>query len=227
MATNITWHQSHITRPDRERHLNQHGVALWFTGLSGSGKSTIATALERELVLQHKKTTYVLDGDNIRHGLNKDLGFGPGDRQENIRRIGEVCNLFIDSGMIVLAAFVSPYKEDRDKVRSLLDGSEKTDNDAVLENSSTQQPQTSNARKNFIEIHVQADVSTCEKRDPKGLYKRARAGEIKNFTGIDAPFEAPDNPELVLNSGDKSVEECVAQLMEFLKDGGYLSAGAE
>mmetsp|Transcript_18800 Transcript_18800/g.40916 ORF Transcript_18800/g.40916 Transcript_18800/m.40916 type:complete len:209 (-) Transcript_18800:2003-2629(-) len=202
MATNITWHDSHVTRSDRECHLNQRGVTLWFTGLSGSGKSTIATALERELLLRHKKTIYVLDGDNIRHGLCSDLGFGTTDRQENIRRIGEVCNLFTDAGTIVLAAFVSPYKEDRDKVRLLLG--------------------KNGERKNFIEIHVQASVSTCEERDPKGLYKRARAGEIPNFTGISAPFEAPENPEVVLKSGEKSVEECVSQLVTYLKDGGYL-----
>mmetsp|Transcript_15930 Transcript_15930/g.38280 ORF Transcript_15930/g.38280 Transcript_15930/m.38280 type:complete len:187 (+) Transcript_15930:231-791(+) len=176
---------------------------LWFTGLSGSGKSTIATALERELLLNHGKTSYVLDGDNIRHGLNKDLGFGPTDREENIRRIGEVCNLFTDAGIIVLAAFVSPYKEDRNKVRSLLESGD---------------------RKDFIEIHVQASVSTCEERDPKGLYKRARSGEIPNFTGISAPFEEPENPEVCLKSGEKSVEDCVTQLIECLKDRGYLSA---
>lgn len=179
-------------------------LKLWFTGLSGSGKSTIATALERELLLTHKKTTYVLDGDNIRHGLCKDLGFGPTDRQENIRRIGEVCNLFTDAGIIVLAAFVSPYREDRDKVRQLL--------------------KDDTGRNNFIEIHVQASVDVCEGRDPKGLYKKARAGEIPNFTGISAPFEAPENAEITLNSGDKSVDECVAQLIKFLQDGGYLSA---
>lgn len=222
MSTNITWHHSHINRSDRERHLNQRGVTLWFTGLSGSGKSTIATALERELVMNHKKTTYILDGDNIRHGLNSDLGFGPGDRQENIRRIGEVCNLFTDAGIIVLAAFVSPYKEDRDKVRVLLETGGREADSAAEEKSSTNQP--SGRRKNFIEIYVQADVSTCEQRDPKGLYKRARSGEIKNFTGIDAPFETPENPEVIMSSGEISVEECVSQLITFLNDGGYLSA---
>jgi len=157
-------------------------------------------------LLQHGKTTYVLDGDNIRHGLNKDLGFGPSDRQENIRRIGEVAKLFTDAGVIVLAAFVSPYKEDRDNVRSLLKGGE------------------GGSRKSFVEIYVRASVSTCEARDPKGLYKRARSGEIPNFTGISAPFEEPECPEVVLNTGDKSVEECVEQLVTYLKDGGYLSA---
>lgn len=150
-----------------------------------------------------RKSTYVLDGDNIRHGLNKDLGFGPADREENIRRIGEVCNLFIDAGLIVLAAFVSPYHQDRDKVRSLLETGD---------------------RKDFIEIYVQASVSTCEERDPKGLYAKARAGEIPNFTGISAPFEEPIHPEVILKTGDQSVEDCVALLMKYLKDGGYLSA---
>mmetsp|Transcript_5224 Transcript_5224/g.10698 ORF Transcript_5224/g.10698 Transcript_5224/m.10698 type:complete len:234 (+) Transcript_5224:189-890(+) len=228
MATNITWHHSHITRSDRERHLNQRGVTLWFTGLSGSGKSTIATALERELVRKHKKATYVLDGDNIRHGLNKDLGFGPGDRQENIRRIGEVCNLFIDAGMIVMAAFVSPYKEDRDKVRGLLNKTDEqkfySDGNNEGQNEDSMQ-QLKERTKNFIEIYVKADVSTCEERDPKGLYKRARSGEIKSFTGISAPFEEPDNAEVILDSKEKSVDECVSQLMTYLRDGGYLSAG--
>lgn len=155
----------------------------------------------------HQKATYVLDGDNIRHGLNKDLGFGPTDRQENIRRIGEVCNLFTDAGIIVLAAFVSPYKEDRDNVRRLLN--------------------TDDGRNNFIEVYVKASVETCEERDPKGLYQRARAGEIPNFTGISAPFEEPENPEVVMSTGDNSVEDCVAQLMKYLTDGGYLSARDE
>ena len=203
-SNNITWHQSHIKRVDRESLLNQRGVTLWFTGLSGSGKSTICSALEQKLFAT-KTSSYVLDGDNIRHGLCSDLGFGPGDRQENIRRIGEVCNLFTDAGLIVLAAFVSPYKADRDNVRQLLD---KDDDEA---------------RKNFIEVYVQADVETCEQRDPKGLYKKAKAGEIKNFTGISAPFEAPENPELVLKTGEKSVEECVSELMNYLREGGYLS----
>lgn len=176
--------------------------ASYYPFASGSGKSTIATALERALFREHK-TTYVLDGDNIRHGLNKDLGFGPADREENIRRIGEVCNLFTDSGLIVLAAFVSPYNQDRDKVRSLLETGE---------------------RKDFIEIYVQASVSTCEERDPKGLYAKARAGEIPNFTGVSAPFEEPIHPEVILKTEDQSVEDCVALLMKYLKDGGYLSA---
>ena len=219
MATNVAWHHGHITRSERERQLNQRGVTIWFTGLSGAGKSTVAMALERELVLNHKKSLYVLDGDNIRHGLNKDLGFGPGDRQENIRRIGEVCNLFIDAGLIVLAAFVSPYKGDRDNVRALLEASGKTtDEDECINRA------TGRKHKHFIEVYVQADVSICEQRDPKGLYKKARSGEIKSFTGVsaDAPFEAPVSPELILNTGTTSVEDCVSQLIVYLKDGGYL-----
>lgn len=148
----------------------------------------------------------MLDGDNIRHGLCKDLGFTSDDRVENIRRIGEVCKLFTDAGLITMAAFVSPYREDRDKVRTLLKG----------DNNSN--------RKNFIEIHVKASVATCEERDPKGLYKKARSGEISNFTGISAPFEEPLSPEVVLDSGDRTVDECVAQLISYLIDGGYLSA---
>jgi len=212
MATNITWHSSHLARADREGLLNQRGVTLWFTGLSGAGKSTLCCALENEL-FANKKSTYILDGDNIRHGLCSDLGFGPGDRQENIRRIGEVCNLFADAGLIVLAAFVSPYKADRDNVRQLLDKNQK---DGDESNSNT-------SRKNFIEVYVKADVETCEQRDPKGLWVRAKAGEIKNFTGISAPFEAPENPELVLNTSEKSVEECTSELMNYLREGGYLS----
>jgi adenylylsulfate kinase len=167
--------------------------------------------------LQHKKSLYVLDGDNIRHGLNKDLGFGPGDRQENIRRIGEVCSLFIDAGIIVLAAFVSPYREDRDKVRELLEAV-KNDGDSHADDT------TISRRKNFVEVYVKADVAVCEQRDPKGLYKKARSGEIKSFTGVssDAPFEAPENAELVLDTGSTSVEDCVSQLVKYLRDAGYL-----
>ena len=185
---------------------------------SGSGKSTIATALERELVLKYKKSLYVLDGDNIRHGLNKDLGFGSADRQENIRRIGEVCKLFTDAGLIVLAAFVSPYREDRDKVRALLQEKQTWGVESNGQGASNER------NNNFVEVYVQADISLCEQRDPKGLYKKARLGEIKSFTGVsaDAPFETPANPELVLDTGSMSVEDCVRQLVEYLKDGGYL-----
>mmetsp|Transcript_7023 Transcript_7023/g.11459 ORF Transcript_7023/g.11459 Transcript_7023/m.11459 type:complete len:214 (+) Transcript_7023:53-694(+) len=213
MATNITWHGSHLTRADREGLLNQSSLTIWFTGLSGAGKSTLACALERNLFFM-KKSTYILDGDNIRHGLCSDLGFGPGDRQENIRRIGEVCNLFTDAGLIVLAAFVSPYREDRDGVRQLLEKDQvHVDGESNI-----------NAkRKNFIEVYVKADVATCEQRDPKGLYKKAKAGEIKNFTGVSAPFEAPENPELILDTSEKSVDECTIELIDYLKAGGYLS----
>ena len=197
--------QNLLGRKDKESLLDQHGLVVWLYGLSGSGKSTLAIALEK---LLHGEGIYtqVLDGDNIRHGLCKDLGFTSDDRVENIRRIGEVCKLFTDAGLITMAAFVSPYREDRDKVRTLLKG----------DNNSN--------RKNFIEIHVKASVAICEERDPKGLYKKARSGEISNFTGISAPFEEPLSPEVVLDSGDRTVDECVAQLISYLTDGGYLSA---
>mmetsp|Transcript_12366 Transcript_12366/g.19015 ORF Transcript_12366/g.19015 Transcript_12366/m.19015 type:complete len:222 (+) Transcript_12366:34-699(+) len=212
MATNITWHGSQVTRADREGLLKQQGVTIWFTGLSGSGKSTLCCDLEKKL-FGCKKATYILDGDNIRHGLCSDLGFGPGDRQENIRRIGEVCNLFTDAGLIVLAAFVSPYKADRDNVRKLLD-KDRSDDDG--------ESNTNTKRKNFIEVYVKADVETCEQRDPKGLYKKAKAGEIKHFTGISAPFEVPENPDLVLDTREKSVDELTFELMVYLEVHGYL-----
>ena len=165
-STNITWHEGHVTRKEREKILGQRGVTVWLTGLSGSGKSTVATAAE-QVVLSKDKLAYVLDGDNVRHGLNKNLGFSPEDRTENIRRIGEVAKLFNDSGVVVFTAFISPYREDRDAVRALM------------------------AEGDFVEVWVDADVATCEERDPKGLYKKARAGEIPEFTGISAPYEAP------------------------------------
>jgi adenylylsulfate kinase len=200
-STNITWHAGHVTRLDRERILGQRGVTIWLTGLSGSGKSTIAVAVERELV-QRGHLAYVLDGDNIRHGLNKNLGFSPDDRSENIRRIGEVAKLFTDAGVVVLTAFISPYRADRDAVRVLL------------------------GRGDFIEAWVSATVETCESRDVKGLYAKARAGEIPDFTGISAPYEAPETPELVLDSNRKSVAESVAQVVAYLEEGGYLRAPA-
>jgi adenylylsulfate kinase len=179
--------------------LQQQGVTIWFTGLSGSGKSTIAVAAEAAL-REQGRLTYILDGDNIRQGLNNNLGFSPADRTENIRRIGEVAKLFTDAGVIVLTAFISPYREDRDQVREIM------------------------ASGDFLEVHVSADVETCEKRDVKGLYKKARAGEIPNFTGISAPYEAPEKPEIVMDTGAQSVDESVAQLLGFLQDKGYLSA---
>ena len=198
-STNITWHASHVTRPDRERVLGQRGVTVWLTGLSGSGKSTIAVGAERELV-RRGRLAYVLDGDNIRHGLNKNLGFSPADRTENIRRIGEVAKLFTDAGVIAMTSFISPYRADRDGVRAL------------------------HAPGDFVEVHVAATVDTCESRDVKGLYQRARKGEIPEFTGISAPYEAPERPELVLDTNRQNVEESVASLVAYLEKNGYLSA---
>ncbi|MCH7867757.1 MAG: adenylyl-sulfate kinase [Myxococcales bacterium] len=198
-SKNLTWHDGQVSRTSREEMLGQKGVTIWFTGLSGSGKSTIAVAAEAALRKQGR-LTYILDGDNVRQGLNSNLGFSPEDRTENIRRIGEVSKLFTDAGVIVLTAFISPYREDRDQVREIM------------------------AEGDFLEVHVSTDVETCEKRDVKGLYKKARSGEIPNFTGISAPYEAPEKPELVMKTGAQSVDESVAQLLGFLQDQGYLSA---
>jgi len=183
-ATNITWHEGHVERAGREKLLSQKGVTIWFTGLSACGKSTIAFTLEHAL-MQQGRMAYVLDGDNVRHGLNKNLGFSAEDRAENIRRIGEVAKLFSDGGTISLSSFISPYKNDRDEVRALHEA----------------------ANIAFVEVHVDCSLAEAEKRDPKGLYKKARAGEIKNFTGIDDPYEAPENPEVVFNSGTQTPEE--------------------
>jgi adenylylsulfate kinase len=194
-STNITWHAGHVGRPDRERLLGQRGVTVWLTGLSGSGKSTIAVAAEAALI-ERGRLAYVLDGDNIRHGLNRNLGFSPEDRTENIRRIGEVAKLFTDAGVIVITSFISPYRSDRDAVRALM------------------------AEGDFVEVHVDASLETCESRDVKGLYKKARAGEIPEFTGISAPYEAPFHPELVLDTNAKSVEESVEALLGYLEKRG-------
>lgn len=192
-ATNITWHASTVTKSDR-RVQNGHGsVVLWFTGLSGSGKSTIANAVSSELYRQGINE-YVLDGDNIRHGLNKDLGFSDYDRTENIRRIGEVAKLFVDSGAIVTTAFISPFRSDRDQVRALFEERE------------------------FIEVFVDCPIDECERRDPKQLYAKARRGEIKDFTGIDSPYEAPKRPEIILRSDLLSVEEAVHQVLAYLQE---------
>ena len=191
-ATNITWHAGAITNEDRERLLNQKGIVIWYTGLSGSGKSTLAHAVEEKL-FENGNISYVLDGDNIRHGLNKNLGFSPADREENIRRIGEVSNLFADSGVIAMTAFISPYRGDRDKAREL-----------VLEG-------------RFIEVYVKVPLEVAESRDPKGLYKKARAGEIKEFTGIDAPYEEPLNAELVIDTSEHSLEESADIVINYLK----------
>jgi adenylylsulfate kinase len=198
-ATNITWHPHQVTREDRERVLDQKGVTVWLTGLSGSGKSTIAVAAEEALV-SRGRLAYVLDGDNIRHGLNKNLGFSPEDRTENIRRIGEVAKLFTDAGLVVFTSFISPYRADRDLVRSIHDAGR------------------------FIEVHVAASVETCESRDVKGLYKKARAGEIKEFTGISAPYEAPLTPELTIDTNGEPVEKSVERLVSFLTAKGYLGS---
>jgi len=200
-SSNITWHEGHITREDRESVLGQRGVTIWLTGLSGSGKSTIAVAAEHALV-ERGRLAYVLDGDNVRHGLNSNLGFSPEDRTENIRRIGEVAKLFTDSGVIVFSSFISPYRGDRDNVRALM------------------------GEGDFVEVLVDASLETCEGRDVKGLYQKARAGEIPEFTGISAPYEAPEKPELVLDTNAQSVEESVAQLVAYLEKGGYLGAKA-
>lgn len=198
-ATNVHWHDGEITREQRGQLLGQKGVTLWFTGLSGSGKSTVMVALERALH-EKGKLCYRLDGDNIRLGINKNLGFSAEDRTENIRRIGEVAKLFVDTGVIVLSGFISPYRADREAVREL----HKADN------------------MEFIEIYVDVPLDVAESRDPKGLYKKARAGEIKNFTGIDDPYEAPSNPEIVLKSAELSLEEEVDTLMSLLSERGII-----
>ena len=181
-ATNITWHESSVSKGDREALLKQKGVVIWFTGLSASGKSTIAHAVEEEL-FNRGHLCYVLDGDNIRHGLNKNLGFSPEDREENIRRIGEVANLFAQAGLITMTAFISPYRADRDKARALLKEGE------------------------FLEIYIHVPLDVAEERDPKGLYKKAIAGEIKEFTGISAPYEEPLNPELKIDTSLYGIEQ--------------------
>jgi adenylylsulfate kinase len=201
-ATNITWHEGHVDRTDRENVLGQRGVTIWLTGLSGSGKSTIAVAAEHALV-ERGRLAYVLDGDNVRHGLNSNLGFSPEDRTENIRRIGEVAKLFTDAGVIVFSSFISPYRADRDAVRALMEPGD------------------------FVEVLVDATVETCESRDVKGLYQKARAGEIPEFTGISAPYEAPEKPEITLDTNTQSIEESVQQVLEHLESKGYLAPRAK
>ncbi|AYU54040.1 adenylyl-sulfate kinase [Staphylococcus debuckii] len=192
-SQNITWHDSEVTKKERQEKNGHKSVVLWFTGLSGSGKSTISVALEKAL-FERGVRSYRLDGDNIRHGLNNNLGFSPEDRKENIRRIGEVSKLLADAGLITLTAFISPYREDRDHVREILEDGE------------------------FVEVYTKASVAACEERDPKQLYKKARAGEIKNFTGIDAPYEAPEHPEIIVDTEENSVEEAVEQIIRYLED---------
>ncbi len=199
-AENLTWHGGEVSRADRERAHGHRGATLWLTGLSGSGKSTLAGRLDAKL---HARgcVTYVLDGDNVRHGLNRDLGFAPEERKENIRRIGEVAKLFTDAGVIVLTAFISPYRDDRAQARALLPEGD------------------------FIEVHVDADLDTCESRDPKGLYKKARAGEIRGFTGIDAPYEAPASPEVRVDTSVQNPDACADQVIAWLEAKGILAPG--
>lgn len=195
---NTVWHEPTVFRADREK-LNRHKSAiLWFTGLSGAGKSTLAHAVEDHL---HKLgiRTFVLDGDNIRQGLCKDLGFSDADRTENIRRIGEVSKLMLDAGIVVMTAFISPFRKDRQLVRDLV------------------------KKGDFIEIYCEAPLAVCEERDPKGLYKKARAGQIPEFTGISSPYEAPEHPELVIESGDKSISDCTNEIISFLEKSGVIN----
>lgn len=194
---NIVWHDSHINKEQRAKQKNQKPCIVWFTGLSGSGKSTLANALELKLY-ELGCHTYLLDGDNVRHGLNSDLGFDEDSRVENIRRVGEVSKLFVDSGTIVLTAFISPFKDDRYSVRKLV-----ADNE-------------------FIEVFVNTPLEVCEDRDPKGLYKKARSGEIKNFTGISSPYEEPINPELHIINDKSDIDENIEIIIKYLKENGYI-----
>lgn len=202
-ATNITWHEGSVTRDEREKLLGQKGVTVWMTGLSASGKSTIAVILE-QMLLHQKKHAYRLDGDNIRMGLNKNLGFSAEDRAENIRRIGEVAKLFTDAGVIAITSFISPYKKDRDAVRAGMKPGE------------------------FIEVYINVSLEGAEKRDPKGLYKKARAavaaGKGMGFTGIDDPYEAPDKPEIVIDTEKGKPEDAAKEILAYLEKGGYLKA---
>lgn len=193
----ITWHDHYVSKSRRSSQKRQKPCVLWFTGLSGSGKSTIANAVEQKLFeLGHH--TYLLDGDNVRHGLNKDLGFSDEDRVENIRRIGEVAKLFVDAGLVVISAFISPFRADRQMVRDLVEEGE------------------------FVEIHMATPLSVCEQRDPKGLYKKARQGQIKNFTGIDSVYEVPKSPEIILNTAESEIKDCVEQVIAYLKQNQFI-----
>ncbi len=200
-ATNITWHEGHVGGTERQALLNQQGVTVWFTGLSGSGKSTLAFTVEHALV-QRGHLAYVLDGDNIRHGLNKNLGFSAEDREENIRRIGEVAKLFADCGIITMTSFISPYVKDRDLARALHTA----------------------AGLPFVEVFVNTPIHVCEQRDPKGLYKKARAGQLKGFTGVDDPYEPPPNPELTISAESASPQEAAVIVIEYLETRGIIPA---
>lgn len=196
-STNVHWHEGRVSRADRERAHGHRGVTVWLTGLSGSGKSTIAHRVE-QILIERGCFAYVLDGDNVRHGLCADLGFSAEDRAENIRRIGEVVKLFTEAGAIAISAFISPYRADRDRVRAL------------------------HAEGDFVEVHVDAPLEVCESRDPKGLYRKARAGEIRDFTGIDAPYEPPEHPELVLDTASRDLEGCASELVAYLEARGIV-----
>ena len=198
MNTNIIWHNQLIKKEDRAKNTSQRAVILWFTGLSGSGKSTIANALE-EMLYYNNNFTYLLDGDNVRHGLNKDLSFDDKSRVENIRRVGEVSKLFVDSGQIVLSAFISPFRSDRNMIKSLVEKEE------------------------FIEIFIDTPLEICEKRDPKGLYQKARAGEIKNFTGIDSPYEIPIEPTIHIKNDELSIEKACKKIINYLITNNYIT----
>jgi adenylylsulfate kinase len=197
-SKNIVWHHATITKEDREKLFSQKGVVIWFTGLSGSGKSTLANEVEGAL-FERGCHTYILDGDNIRHGLNKDIGFSPKDREENIRRIGEVAHLFAQAGVIVMTAFISPYLADREMARKL------------------------NKEGEFIEIYCRCALEECERRDTKGLYKKARAGEVKEFTGISAPYEEPAQPELILDTDKESLKESAGKVLAWLEKQGIIA----
>lgn len=197
--SNIVWHDHHVSKSTRSEQKNQKACVLWFTGLSGSGKSTIANALESKLY-EMGKHTYLLDGDNVRHGLNKDLGFSDQDRIENIRRIGEVSKLFVEAGLITVTAFISPFRSDRKIVRDLVESGE------------------------FIEVFIDTPLEICEQRDPKGLYQKARKGEIPSFTGISSPYEHPVSPDIHIQTAHHSIQESVSSIIEYLSQKGYLDA---
>ena len=201
-SSNVTWHSTKVTKPMRESRNGHRGAVIWLTGLSGAGKSTLAINLEEEL-FNLGYHTYTLDGDNVRHGLNGDLGFTPKEREENIRRVGEVARLFADAGTIVITAFISPYQKDRQRVRALLNDGD------------------------FVEVYVKCDLKVCEERDPKGLYKKARAGEIRNFTGISAPYEEPENAEINVDTAQLSVMKSIEYVVRRLDEEGIIDTSVE
>jgi adenylylsulfate kinase len=198
---NLVWHERAVEKADYRRRNGHRSLLFWFTGLSGSGKSTLAHAVE-EALFEQGVYTYLLDGDNIRHGLNRDLGFSPADREENIRRIGEVARLFADAGVVTMTSFISPYRKDRQQARDLHDA----------------------AGVPFVEVFVDTPVDVCEKRDPKGLYRKARLGEIRHFTGVDDPYETPDRAELVVKTAERPPAEIAAQVLDYLLERGILHA---